>query len=113
MSGLMTESAQRQHKRFKIVLSDEDEVRVDFDLEKGQVVEFAVQYLAMIRGKWQPVVRFDTAHGRPHVDISHPDGSQETRTFPFNDYGSALTYAINYIQEHWESWRERYEEKAR
>lgn len=47
------------------------------------------------------------------MDISHPDGSQETRTFPFYDYSSALTYAINYIQEHWESWRRRYEEKKR
>jgi len=107
----MTESAQRQRKRFKVVLSDNDEARVSFDLEKGQVIEFVVQYLAMIGVKWQPIVRFDTAHGRPHVDISHPDGSQETRMFPFYDYSSALTYAINYIQEHWESWRERYEEK--
>ena len=109
----MTESAPRQRRGFRIVLSAEDQVRVDFDLQKGQVVEFSVQYLAMLEGKWQPVVRFDTAHGGPHMDISHPDGSQETRTFPFYDYGTAMTYAINYIQEHWESWRERYEEKNR
>jgi hypothetical protein len=38
MSELMTESAQRQRKRFKIVLSDKDEVRVDFDLEKEQII---------------------------------------------------------------------------
>jgi len=84
-------------------------VRINFDIERGQVVEFAVQYLAMISGKWWPVVRFDTAHGRPHMDISHPDGSQETRMFPFYDYGTALTYAINYVREHWEFYRERYE----
>ena len=109
----MTESAQRQRKRFKIVLSDQDEVRVSFDLETGQVVGFAVQYLALIGGKWKPVVRFDTAHGRPHMDISRPDGSQETRTFPYHDYGTALTHAIGYIQERWESWRDRYEEQSR
>ncbi len=43
------------------------------------------------------------------MDISHPDGSQETRMFPFYDYGTALTYAINYVREHWEFYRERYE----
>jgi len=109
----MTESTPRQRKRFKVVLSTKDEVHITFDLEKGQVVRFAVQYLARIGGKWQPIVRFDTAHGRSHMDISHPDGSQETRTFPFYDYGTALTYAINYVQEHWESWRARYREQDR
>lgn len=29
--------------------------------------------------------------------------------FPFYDYGTALTYAINYVREHWEFYRERYE----
>jgi len=72
----------------------------------------ALWHCAMIGRKWQPVVRFDTAHGRSHMDISHPDGWQESRTFPFYDYGAALTCAINYIQEHWESWQESYEEKA-
>jgi hypothetical protein len=107
----MIEHAPRQRKRFKIVLSDQDEVRVTFDLEQGQVVQFAVQYLALIEAKWQPVVRFDTAHGGPHMDINRPNGSQETRMFPFYDYSSALTYAISYIQEHWESWRASYEEQ--
>ncbi len=83
------------------------------DVERGQITEFTVQYLAMIGEKWQPVVRFDTAHGKPHMDISHPDGSQETRMYSFHDYGTALTYAINYVQEHWESWRERYERETR
>jgi hypothetical protein len=109
----MTERPTKQHKQFKIVLSDQDEVRVRFDLEKGQVTEFVVQYLAIIGENWQPVVRFSTAHGRPHIDISHPDGSQQTRTFPFYDYSTALTYAISYIQEHWEAWRARYEEETR
>jgi len=110
----MAESThQRRHKEFKIILTAEDEVRISFVVEKGRVIEFAVQYLAMIKGKWQPVIRFDTAHGRPHMDISHPDGSQETRTFPFHDYSTALTYAISYVQEHWEYYRERYEREIK
>jgi hypothetical protein len=38
---------------------------------------------------------------------------RQRKRFKFYDYSSALTYAINYIQEHWESWRRRYEEKSR
>ena len=99
----------RRRKEFTIVLSADDEVRVRFEREDKQVVEFAVQYLARIKGKWRPIVRFDTAHGRPHMDISHPDGTQETRTFDFYSYGTALTYAIRDVQQRWEFYRERYE----
>jgi len=89
----------------------EDEVRINFDKEGPKIVDFSVQYLAKIREQWRPIVRFDTAHGRPHMDISHPDGTQETRDIHFYNYNVALTYATKNIQERWEFYRERYEKE--
>ncbi len=43
------------------------------------------------------------------MDISHPDGSQETREMSFDNYNTALTYAINHIKTRWQFYRERYE----
>ncbi|MGA9347240.1 MAG: hypothetical protein WBW48_00355 [Anaerolineae bacterium] len=74
-----------------------------------EVVQFAVQYLANIQGEWQPIVRFDTAHGRPHMDISHPDGSRERQELPFDNYNTALSYAIHHVKTRWQFYRERYE----
>jgi len=99
----------RRKKTFKIALTADDEIRIMIERAGKEVVEFAVQYLARIQGEWQPVVRFDTAHGRPHMDVSHPDGTQETRDLRFESYSIALTYAIRNIQERWEFYRERFE----
>lgn len=54
-------------------------------------------------------MRFDTAHGRAHTDISHPDGTQETRELHTQDYNVGLTWAIQQVQAQWEFYRERYE----
>ena len=102
-------SPQRRRTQYRINLSFTDYTRVVFDRIGKEVVQFAVQYLANIEGEWQPIVRFDTAHGRPHMDISHPDGSQEKRELPFDNYNTALSYAINHVKTRWQFYRERYE----
>ncbi|MGH2521645.1 MAG: zinc-dependent alcohol dehydrogenase family protein, partial [Anaerolineales bacterium] len=54
-------------------------------------------------------VRYDTAHGHAHIDISHPDGAQETRELRSKTYREALTMAIADIKAQWKFYRERYE----
>ena len=104
-------SRKPRREEFTVILTMEDEVRVRFDKEGPKIVDFSIQYLAKIHDQWRPIVRFDTAHGRPHMDISHPDGTQETRDLHFYNYNVALTYAIKNIQERWEFYRERYEKE--
>jgi hypothetical protein len=101
--------AKRRRTEYRINLSPDDHVRVNFDRSSPQVLQFSVQYLARIAGEWQPIVRFDTAHGHAHMDISLPDGGQETRKLPFSNYNTALTFAIRDIQEKWPFYRERFE----
>ena len=56
-------------------------------------------------------MRFDTAHGKPHMDVTYPDGSKEKKEFKYYNYNQAMTSAIREIQEHWEMYREKYERK--
>lgn len=93
-------SPQRRRTQYRINLSFTDYVEVVFDRTGKEVVQFAVQYLANIEGEWHPIVRFDTAHGRSHIDVSHPDGSQETRELLFDNYN---TISVNLRPGSWGS----------
>ena len=101
--------AQRRREEFSVRRSNEDLLRVTFDKEDDQIVQFSIQYLAFLRGVWRPIVRIDTAHGRAHIDASHPDGTQDTRELHIQDYNVALTWAIEELRTRWKFYRERYE----
>ena len=89
-------------------LTDRDRVEVRVQTEGKEVLNFAVQYLATIDATWHPVVRFDTAHGGPHIDILSPAGRKETRDLKGMDNRDALTYALSDIDRRWEFYRQRY-----
>lgn len=92
-----------------MTLTQDDEILVHLEREGSTVVKFSVQYRAWIQGEWQPIVRFDTAHGYAHKDICYPDGTQETQELKLDDYGLALTQALRDVKVRWEFYRERYE----
>jgi hypothetical protein len=59
----------------------QDRFRYYHYLAQGHIVHFRIQYEAFIGEKWYAIVRYDTAHDRPHKDILHPDGSQDKVEF--------------------------------
>ena len=82
-------------------------------LEKGTVVAFIIQYEAEIEGAWQEIVRYDTAHGRPHKDVLHPDGTETKEEFPYYTNAEVLTLGQNDIRRNWKKYREQYEKELR
>jgi hypothetical protein len=100
---------QRRLEDFKVTLTEDDEILVHLEREGRVVTKFGVQYRARIRGKWHAIVRFDTAHGHAHKDVSHPDGTQEMQELELDDYGVALTHALREVKARWMFYRERYE----
>ncbi|HEX5503626.1 MAG TPA: hypothetical protein VFW96_13465 [Thermomicrobiales bacterium] len=74
---------------YEIALTAEDYLRIRIMSERGQVVDFTVQYEAVIAGKTYPVVRYDAAHGQPHRDLLDATGHNIDKLW----YGSAYTYA--------------------
>jgi hypothetical protein len=49
----------------------EDRLRVTAYLKKGEIVKFVIQYKALVKNLWRPIVRYDTYHGFAHKDIIH------------------------------------------
>lgn len=102
-------TVQRRREEFEVEFTDEDTLKVSFDRVKEKVVQFSVQYLALIKEKWHPVVRMDTAHGSAHIDTMKPDGSQTKTKLEIQDYNEALTWSIKDVKNRWEFYRQRYE----
>jgi hypothetical protein len=62
----------------------------------------------LIKGHWQPVIRYDTAHDFAHCDIIHYSGKIEKVRMPTLEYKEALTYADEDLNENWQIYYTRY-----
>jgi len=94
--------------RYVYLLTLNDRKRHEHVLDRGRVIQFIVQYETFIEGEWRPVVRYDTAHGFPHMDKIHSDGTVEKISLFTHDLGEALTFADQDIDENWERYKEMY-----
>lgn len=91
--------------------SEEDRIRVDFETERGRVtVLHIVQYETMRHGEWQPVARYDTAHGFVHLDLQTPTGQMKYR-MAVQDLDEALTLAIEDIKANWSVYKRQFVEE--
>jgi hypothetical protein len=96
-------------------LDGENRLRVEFDVERGQVLSFVVQLEGHVEGAWQPIVRYDTAHGFAHVDVIRPGSSTQKVRVSEQDFAHALDVAMRDLMTNWSTYRRRFEQwlKAR
>jgi hypothetical protein len=87
----------------------EDRFRYYHYLTQGRILRFTIQYEAHIGGKWHPIVRYDTAHRRPHKDMLHPDGSEKKIEFYGYSRDEVLTLGERDIKANWQRYRSEYE----
>lgn len=95
-------------KNFYIPLTSEDRIRVEIHTVRGQVHNFTVQYELLLNRNWTAVVRYDTAHGYPHMDVMHPGSGQEKIILRTSDLAEALNFAIGDLKLRWNHYRDRY-----
>ena len=88
-----------------------DRIRVKASKEKGRIVGFVVQYEAFIRGRWYPIVRYDSSHGFAHKDIIHYNGKTEKQPLNFANYNIAFTFAIQDLKLLWQWYRIGFEKE--
>jgi len=102
-------------KEYLIYLDDElkNRYRHFHRTERGQVALFCIQYEALIGKTWVAIVRYDTAHGFPHRDTMHPDGSQSKEAFRFYSRSEVLTLGQYDIRQNWKRYRAAYESEMR
>jgi len=81
--------------------------------EGNQIIEFRIQYEALIVGEWYAIVRYDTAHGQPHKDTLHPDGTETKEWFTLYNNAEVLTIGQRDIMENWPAYRELFEREIK
>ena len=74
----------------------------------GEGTSYAL-YEAYINGEWRAIIRYDTAHGFPHKDIIHPNGTVTKETFPGFSKAEVLTLGQKDIRRNWKRYRRNYE----
>lgn len=82
------------------------------ETQQGKVVAFTVQLEIEMPDGWTPIVRYDMAHGEPHIDRYDISG---TRTKEFLDFSSAeaLTQADEDIDDNWARYVDRFGRRSR
>ena len=99
----------REKEYFKYLDRFENErVRLKIKTEKGNVIDIVVQYETKIQEQWNPIVRYDCAHGFFHRDIIFPSGEKEKKAIEMADLETALSYAEQEIKDRWQFYKERY-----
>jgi hypothetical protein len=67
------------------------------------MIRFTVQLELFHSEQWQPVVRYDNAHGFCHCDTLHADGSQDKTPVYFGSANDTFTRAIDELHNHWQA----------
>ncbi len=82
-------------KDYEITLPSGARIVVSIKMVGGRVVSFVVR-LIVRRGPVQyDAARYDTAHGKPHLDLLSRSGRvREKRWLDIDDFETALTHAI-------------------
>ncbi len=90
------------------LLLDEVRLRCFYQRQGKEILQFTVQLELNCDGVWQPILRYDNAHGFCHRDTLHADGTEEkTRVF-VGDLNASFTYAIADLQANWRVHRDRF-----
>jgi hypothetical protein len=98
---------------FYLTAEATDRLRVTARKDKGEILEFVVQYEALVSEEWRPVVRYDTAHGFAHKDVIRANGEVVKQPLYFETYNLALTYATLDLKMNWRQYKESLEKELR
>lgn len=77
-------------------LTEEDRVKISFTQDKGRILKFVVQYLALINSRWRTIMRIDNCHGYPHQHVYHLHSKEFVVTLE-KDNNLAFTEAQKHI----------------
>ncbi len=90
---------------YALPLGDRARKRHYHETRRGRVLRFAVQLEVELHGKWVPVVRYDIAHGQPHMDLYETPTRKAKRLLDLSP-AEAMTLADEDIKENWRRYRD-------
>lgn len=74
---------------------------------RGKVIEFIVQLEIEIKGEWKPAIRYNSAHGFPHIDHCNIRGDTKKEELKLS-LAEALTLADVDINQNWEFYKKKF-----
>jgi hypothetical protein len=92
-------------------LAENVRLRARFRTDRRMVVEFVVQLEVYLNGEWRAVIRYDNAHGKPHLDILDRWGRQKHKHWIVGSNNQILTEGMNDIRLHWVQYVSRFVEE--
>src|SRR3990170_6458234 len=92
---------------------DAARLRCSYRRRRKRIVQFTVQVEVFHAEQWQPVVRYDNAHGFCHRDTIHADGTQEKLPVYYGDANSTFTRAIDDLSGNWRAHCARFLREAK
>ncbi len=93
----------RRKEWTEIYVWDKVRCRIKVETDKGQVVDMMVQ-LEVKEKKWKPAIRYNFAHGKPHMDIIPKTGKKKKIWLEGRDLNEILTYAEIDMRSNWKRY---------
>jgi len=90
------------------LVPDEVRIRCSYRRRGKRIVQYTVQLELRYSEQWQPVVRYDNAHGFCHRDTIHADGSQDKTPVYYGNANDTFTRAIDDLRTNWQAHRARF-----
>jgi hypothetical protein len=88
----------------EVLVANEVRLRCHYIRHRKAIVKSTVQLEMWGKGNWQPIVRYDNAHGICHRDTIHPDGSQDKTPVFGGDLNTTFTFAIQDLKNNWKAF---------
>jgi O-succinylbenzoate synthase len=95
--------------RFTIALDADVRLRHRHQTVRSGVVSFVVQLEVRLKGRWRPVIRYDSAHGQAHRHVYRAQ-EKSTREALNLDLADALTFAEGDMKQNWRRYIEEYDQ---
>ena len=103
-----------RERAFRIRLDRDNYLRVRIMVDRGDVVDFVVQYETVVDGAIVPIVRFDGSHGQGHRDLLNARGEviQKDWLPSHNDNKQSLAHAYTELRENWRYYLQQFMERS-
>lgn len=92
---------------YVIPLGENARKRHYHESDKSKVTSFVVQMEVFINDQWKVAIRYDCAHGFPHIDQYYLDGRKIKKKLNL-ELNEALTLADEDIKENWKVYQKNF-----
>ena len=99
------------HKKYTLLLSENDKLFVEFYLQRGEIINFTLQYHSLTDKGWRTIMRCDTKHGVAHEHRRYFRAKRKSRRIILGgekDYNVIFTESYSRIRKNYQKIRENY-----